>query len=230
FLPVDDATITPAFRRDRAVDNETLAAFRERTPTETKEAFEQGLAFLGAGDYTKAEASFKRAIQPEVDSTAALAYLAVAFAAAGRDVQAASAFQTALVDGEDLPQIYEWLGGALMRTHDLGAARAIFEEAVGKWPADQRFIKPLAMLYATFGRGREAVRTLERYLAEGPEDRDAYYFAVQWFYTVHSSGAVVHDRARDLVLAREYASAYEKAAGPQVALVKQWIGFLEGEK
>jgi VWFA-related protein len=230
FLPVDDATMNPPFRREEAIGAGTVAAFRERLPAETKAPFEQGLASLEAADYVKAETAFKQAIQPEVDSTSALAYLAVVFASAGRDIQAASAFQTALVDGEDLPQIYDWLGGALMRNHDYGEARAIFEEAVQKWPADRRFTKPLAMLYATFGRGREAVRTLERYLEDRTDDRDAYYYAVQWLYTIHSQGAVVHDRARDLERARDYAAAYEKAGGPQLPLVKQWIGFLESGK
>jgi len=230
FLPVDDAALNPPFRRDHATDSDTLTAFRERTPASVKDAFEQGVVFLVAGDYPKAEASFKRAIQPEIDSTPALAYLAVAFAAGGHDLQAASAFQTALVDGEDLPQIYDWLSGTLMRNHDFGEARAILEEASAKWPADVRFTKPLAMLYATFGRGRDAVRTLERYLRERSDDRDAYFFAVQWLYTVHSAGAVVHDRTEDLTRARQYASAYERAAGPQAPLVKQWISFLEGER
>jgi predicted Zn-dependent protease len=134
------------------------------------------------------------------------------------------------VDGDDLPQIYEWLGGTLMRNHDFAEARAMFEEAAGKWPSDVRFAKPLAMLYAMFGRGREAVRSLERYLSDRTDDRDAYYVAVQWLYTLHSTGAVVHSRAQDVQLAREYAAAYEQASGPQVPLVKQWIGFLEGEK
>jgi hypothetical protein len=31
-------------------------------------------------------------------------------------------------------------------------------------------------------------------------------------------------------VARGYASAYEKAKGPQVALVRQWTDFLEGRK
>jgi VWFA-related protein len=230
FLPVDDATLNPPFLRDRATDRDTLTAFRERTPAAVKDAFEQGVVFLAAGDYPKAEVAFKRAIQPEIDSTPALAYLAVAFAAGGHDVEAASAFQTALVDGEDLPQIYDWLSGTLMRNHDFGQARAILEEASAKWPSDLRFTKPLAMLYATFGRGRDAVRTLERYLSERSDDRDAYFFAVEWLYTVHSAGAVVRDRAGDLALARQYASAYEKAAGPQAPLVKQWISFLEAER
>jgi VWFA-related protein len=231
FLPVDEGAMSPAFRSEHAAEPDIVAPFRERVPTTTpgvEEAFDQGLAFLAAGDYAKAEASFKRAIQPEADSTAALAYLAVCFAAAGHDIEAASAFQTALVDGGDLPQIYEWLGGTLMRNHDLGEARAIFEEAVGKWPTDLRFTKPLAMLYGTFGRGREAVRTLERYLAGRHDDRAAYYLGVQWLYTVHVSGAVVHDRAQDLKLAHEYADAY--ASGPKAALVKQWVGFLDAGK
>jgi hypothetical protein len=101
---------------------------------------------------------------------------------------------------------------------------------VGKWPSDLRFTKPLAMLYATFGRGREAVRTLERYLEAKSDDTSAYYYAVQWFYTVHSQGVVVHNRAQDVQLAKSYAAAYEKAGGQQLPLVKQWISFLESEK
>ena len=167
-----------------------------------KAAFDQGIVHLAAGEYAKAELSFKRAIEPEGDATAPLAFMAAAFAASGHDREAASAWQTALVGGTDFPQIYQWLGDALLRSHDFGEARAIFEEAVGKWPTDVRFTKPLAMLYGTFGKGREAVRTLERYLEEEQDDRDAYLYAVQWIYTVHAGGAVVHNRAEDLKRAR----------------------------
>ena len=230
FLPIDDAAMTPAFQRDLAVDEATLAPFRERVTPSVKTAFDQGVVFLAAGDFTKAEASFKQAIDPDVDSTAPLTFLAASFAAAGKDHEAASAWQTALVDGTDFPQIYQWLSDALLRTHDFGAARAILEEAAGKWPTDVRFIKPLAMLYGTFGRGREAVRTLERYLDDRQDDRDAYFVAVQWLYTVHSGGAVVHNRAEDRKRAHEYADAYTNAQGPQAALVKQWVDFLDSEK
>ena len=75
--------------------------------------------------------------------------------------------------------------------------------------------------------GREAVRTLERYLEEEQEDRDAYLYAVQWIYTVHAGGAVVHNRAEDVKRAREYADAYASARGPQLALVRQWVDYLE---
>ena len=230
FLPVDDNTMTPVFRRDAAVDEATLAPFRERVTPAVKSAFDQGIVFLASGDYPNAELSFKKAIAPDVDSTAPLAFLAATFAAAGKDHEAASAWQTALVDGTDFPQIYLWLTEALLRTHDFGAARAILEEAAEKWPTDSRFTKPLAMLYGTFGRGREAVRTLERYLDDRQDDRDAYFFAVQWMYTVHAGGAVVHSRAEDRKRAHDYADAYLRARGPQSALVKQWVDYLDTEK
>ena len=219
----------PPFRRDQAVDKTTLEPFRARVPATAKAAFDQGVGFLTAGDYGHAEQSFKKAIDPDIDSTAGLVYLAAAFAASGHDVQAASAWQTALVDGTELSQIYQWLADALIRTHEFGEARAILEEAAGKWPSDVRFTKPLAMIYATFGKGREAVRTLERYLSEQPDDHDALYVALEWLYHVRSAGAVVHSRAEDLKLAQTYATEYERAGGRQMALVKQWLGFLEND-
>jgi VWFA-related protein len=230
FLPVDEAAMILPFPREKAIETATLAPFRARTPPVMAGAFDQGVGLFAAGDFGKAEAAFKRAIQPDVDSTAALAYLAVCFAASGHDFEAASAFQTALVDGSDIPQIYDWLGGALLRNHDFGEARAVLEEALGKWPSDLRFAKPLAMLYATFGQGREAVRTLERYLDQHKDDRDASYLAVQWLYTIHSGGALVHDRAEDLRRAHEYAEAYVGARGPQAQLVRQWLAYLDGQK
>jgi hypothetical protein len=103
----------------------------------------------------------------------------------------------------------------------------VYEEAIDKWPAEGRFTRPLALVDATFGRGREAVRTLERYLSAQPGDRDALFLGVEWIYTVHAAGGVVHNRAEDVRLARGYADAYENAGGPRVPLVKQWMEFLE---
>src|SRR6266540_1289385 len=96
-------------------------------------------------------------------------------------------------------------------------------------PRRGRFSKPLAMVYGTFGRGREAVRTLERYLTGRHDDADAYYLAVQWLYTVRAAGASVHSPAEDLKLAHTYADAYAKAKGPQIALVRQWVDYLDKE-
>jgi VWFA-related protein len=230
FLPIEEAALAGPFRAEDALKPATLEPFRAKLAPSAKEPFDKALASIAARQWVAAERSLKAAIQPENDSTAALSYLAVCFAATGHDTEAASAWQTALVDGSDVPQIYQWLSEALMRNHDLAAARSVLEEASGRWPADSRFVRPLAMLFATFGKGREAVRTFERYIADGHADPESLLMAIEWLYHVHAAGALVHNRAEDLKLARTYADQYAKAKGPKQQLVKQWLDFLEHEK
>jgi VWFA-related protein len=229
YLPLNDALLSRAFNRADVSRRATVQAFRERVAPAARSAFDRGVAFLTAGEYARAEETFKRAIDVESDSSPLIAYLAATFAAAGHDQQAAGAWHTSLINGSDLPQIYEWLADTLMRTRELAEARAILEEAIAKWPADSRFAKQLALVYATFGRGREAARALERYLADHPNDVDAVFLAIEWMYHLHAAGAVVHSPAEDLKRVVGYAEAYRKARGPQTALVKQWVEFLQQE-
>ena len=115
----------------------------------------------------------------------------------------------------------------VMRSRNFSEARSVLEEAAQKWPADLRFTKPLAYLYATFGQGREAVRALSRYLSANTSDLDALFLGVSWIYELHQAGAVAQTPAEDAKLARQYATAYEKAKGPRTALVRQWIEAIE---
>jgi VWFA-related protein len=227
FLPVGEEVFNRPFDRASAGRPAVLETFRARVAPAHTAAFDKGVSALAAGDYPTAETSFKAAISPSEESTAGLTYLAATFAASGHDREAASAWQTALIDGAGIPEIYQWLGDTLLRVHDLPHARAVLEEAVGKWPADPRFAKPLAMLYATMGLGREAVRTMQRHLEAEPADVEALFMGVEWIYNLHTLGAVAHSKAEDVKLARTYAGAYERAKGPQAALVKQWIDFID---
>jgi len=230
FLPVEEAAFLRPFGRDEALRPQTVEPFLLRVPMSSRQVFEQGLAELQKANYAGAEVNFKRAIRPDADSTSALAYLAASFAAAGRDAEAAGAWQTALVDGSDLPQIYEWLGETLVRTHDFTAARSILEEAVGRWPSDTRFDRTLALSYATLGKGRDAIRTLDRYVADGRPEPDLLVLMVEWLYQAHSNGAVVQTGAGDLAMAKSYAAKYATVKGPKQALVQQWVDFLANEK
>ena len=227
FLPVGEEVFARPFDRSAMSRPSVLDTFRSRVAPAYSAAFDKGVAALAAADYGTAESSFKTAVTPTEDSTAALTYLAATFAASGHDREAASAWQTALIDGATIPEIYQWLGDTLLRVHDLPHARAVLEEAVGKWPADPRFAKPLAMLYATMGLGREAVRTLQRHLEAEPADVDGLFMGVEWIYNLHTLGAVARSKAEDVKMARTYAAAYERGKGPQAALVKQWIEFID---
>jgi hypothetical protein len=163
---------------------------------------------------------------PNLDFMPALTYLAVTFAASGHDAEAASAWQTALVGGSDIPQIYVWLGNALLRTHDFSRARSTLEDARRRWPADTRFARPLAVLNATSGRGYDAVQLLQQYLAANHGDIDALYLGVQWLYHIHLNGGLRRDRAEDLKLAQTYADEYKSANGPKQLLMTQWLDYL----
>jgi VWFA-related protein len=230
YLPVIETQFARAFRREDATRPDVLRPFRDRIAPELQSTFDAGVASLSAGDYLKAETTLKSLADGDADSAAVLAYLAATFAASGHDQEAASAWQTALIDGSEFPDIYGWLGDTLLRIHDLGQARTILEEAVAKWPADVRFMKPLALMYATFGQGREAVRALERHLSAHPDDIESTYMALEWIYHLNLAGTSAQTKAEDVKVARGYAARYERAKGPQLPLVKQWLEYLEGRR
>ncbi|MEQ1869656.1 MAG: VWA domain-containing protein [Vicinamibacterales bacterium] len=227
FLPVTETLLSASFDLAAALSAETVQAFRSRVAPDKQAAFDRGVQLLAAKNYDAAEAGFKAAVSVDGESSAALAYLAATFAAAGHDLEASSAWQTSLVDGSDRPEIYEWLAGTLLRIRDLAQARGTLEEAVGKWPADLRFARPMALVYATFGQGRDAVRHLERHLSAHPDDAESALMGVEWIYQLRSAGAVSRSPADDVALARRYADVYIRTGGPQTALVKQWMEFLE---
>ena len=230
YLPVAEHMLSRSFNASEASRKETVQTFRAHVPEKSLAAFDKGVQAFSAGSYPEAEATLKSAIDPDVDSSAVIAYLAAVFAAAGNDEQASGAWQTSLVDGSDFPQVYDWLAGSLLRTRDLSTARSMLEEAVSKWPSDVRFARPMALVYATLGQGLQAMRALERHLAAHKDDVEALFMGVEWIYQLHSAGVMLHTPADDLKLARTYADAYTKAKGPQAALVRQWVGFLENKK
>ena len=230
YLPVSEAMLSTGFNVGEVSRKETVQSFRARVPEKALPAFDKGVQAISAGSYPEAEATLKSAIDPDADSSAIIAYLAAVFAAVGNDQQAAGAWQTALIDGSEFPEVYEWLAGSLLRTRDLSTARSMLEEAVSKWPSDSRFARPLALVYATLGQGPDAMRALERHLAANKNDVDALFMGVEWMYQLHSAGVTLHSAAEDLKIAKSYADAYTKAKGPQAALVKQWVGFLENKR
>jgi tetratricopeptide (TPR) repeat protein len=151
------AALGRPFRREESIRAETLQPFREIVAAAARTSFDAGVSALKAGDFVKAEQSFKsaqRATPANDNSTAPLTYLAATYAASGHDLEASSVWQTALIDGHEYPQIYEWLAEAFLRIRNVEQARSILQEAAGKWPADSRFSTRLAALPPTEGVGR----------------------------------------------------------------------------
>ena len=70
---------------------------------------------------------------------------------------------------------------------------------------DTRFARPLALLYATFGKGLEAVRLLDQSIRDNPTISRRCFAASNGCSTRIAPELVVHDRDEDLRLAHAYA-------------------------
>jgi hypothetical protein len=116
-----------------------------------------------------------------------------------------------------------------MRLKSTGEARPILEEAATRWPADPRFARPLALIYATFGKGVDAVRLLEKFLQDRADDQASLFLMLEWMFNAHRGGQLVHDRAEDVRLAHAYADRYLKSGGLNEPLVKQWLSYFDKE-
>jgi hypothetical protein len=133
---------------------------------------------------------------------------------------------SAQVAGGDERSGMEQSVNALVANSQLGAARELLEQWAATWPDDVRVAKPLALLYATFGRATDAVRQLQRHIAAHPDDVDTLGLAVEWLYVLRAGGSAASSREDDLDLARTYATQYRDRNGPESPLVQLWLDFM----
>jgi len=230
FLPVDPARLERPFNRGQLLDPLILQTFRDLVGTTTRSMFDQGVAQYQSGEYRDAAASFRRAVRPDSDPTAPMAYLAATYALRGEDAEAANIWRTALLAGSDVPQIHVWLADALVRRKAFAEAQPLLEDAVKRWPTDRRFLRLLAVLYGMSGRGREAADLLNQAIASNPDDVDSLALALEWLYSASRDGMAFHTRSEDLQLARRYAAQYLKTGGPDQPLVRRWQAYFEQQK
>ena len=225
LLPVEFETLARPFRPSDALDPTTLQAFRARVPDGVRELFEQGVSHLQGDRPVDAGLSFRDAARPGAGG--AVAYLGVCLAVTGHDPEAVRLWRAALAEAADVPQLYQWLGEALLRSKDFGEARSVFEIAARRWPSDARVARSLALLDAMSGRGAAAVRSMEQVIRADPADVDARFLVLEWLFRLRRGGVTVHSADEDLQLARAYADAYAKASGASQPLVNQWLAYLE---
>jgi predicted Zn-dependent protease len=184
--------------------------------------FLKGLAALSSGDLRSAEARFSDALRADPQFLPAAFYLGACHAAAGRDREAARAWQTALITEPDAPFVYTLLGDALLRLRDIEPAIDVLTEARGLWPASDAVGLRLATALVAAARLADAMNVLEPYLDAHPTDPEWLFLALRALYDARmakrGSALPEPDRARFL----KYADAYAAAGGPQQALVDQW--------
>jgi VWFA-related protein len=184
-------------------------------------AFLRGLGLFARGEMVAAADQFRAALRLRPDLGPATVYLGAASAALGRDQDAVGAWTTARLEDAGSPLVSLLLGDALLRRGQTDTAVDLLREAAAAWPEDDRFRQRLGLAYAASGRAGEGLPLLSAYAEAHPGDTDTLFALVRLLYEAHAAGG--GDRERLL----RHARAYVAAAGPQQALVAQWIKAVE---
>jgi tetratricopeptide (TPR) repeat protein len=182
------------------------------------------------GEFAEAQQRLRASVQPAfagANNHAALAYLGAISAASGKDEEAVSIWQTALTVGAAQPDVYEWIGQAMMRLGRVPQARTAFAEGAAKFPGDPRFNRSLAFIYAHLGQSRDALQAMAGYLAQRQNDLDMLRLGVEWVYRAHEVGSAASDQERALV--HRWVDIYEQAKGPNLEELKGWLRIIDGD-
>ena len=184
------------FLRDEALKPEVVKLFRDRLAPAAQAAFDAGVAALTAGDYRKAEASFKSAVGPDIDSTSLLVYLGVIYAANNDD-----AGGRRLADGA----LWRRRHPAAVRLVDAGTVAQA--QPAGRAGSPRGSARKVAVRCAVHRAARGGVRDIRKGKGSGPAAgavpgqepgrcRSGARVGVEWLYQIHAAGRVVHDRRR----------------------------------
>lgn len=222
-LPAMPAALEPAIAAAKAARFAELTQSLTTAPaTHPVTSFLSGLARLSQGDLDGADMALRAALAASPDFFPASFYLGAALAARGRDADAISVWQTALITETNAPFVYTLLGDAMLRAKRTADAIGLLREAVILWPDVDSVAMRLGTALAQGGAPAEALTVLDPYLATHPADEDRLLLAMRLIYTAASAGTPIESAAQDKARFARYFAAYEKTGGPQLALVAEW--------
>ena len=219
----DAAALGPAIDSARAGKlEEAQQALKGTADDRLAAVFLRGLAALSRGDLKTAEARFSDALRMDSEFLPAAFYLGACYAAAGRDREAAGAWQTALITESNAPFVYTVLGDALLRLRDIEPAIDVLTEARTLWPANDDVGLRLATALLGAGKTAESLKIVQPYLDAHPADHEWLLLAMRALYETRAANRVIDTATADAARFNKYADAYAAANGPQQALVDQW--------
>lgn len=189
--------------------------------------FLRGLELYSNGDLDQAAVQFAAALRVSPDFDPALFYLGACFAAAGRDQEAAVRWSAALGGADNVPLEYAALGDALFRMGEIGKAITPLREALSKWPEEDQLRRRLATAYAITLQHKEALATIEPYVARHPSDHEAILLALYAIYASAVVGQPLVGGAEDRERMTRYAAAYAAAKGPHETVISSWAEFVK---
>jgi predicted Zn-dependent protease len=131
-----------------------------------------------------------------------------------------------LITESEAPFVYTLLGDAFIRLREYDSALDILKEASSLWPGNEQVQLRLGTAYAHAAMPVEAVKTLDPYLTQHPEDQERLFIALRAIYEARSTGQSIGTAEEDRKRFERYAAAYAAAGGTQTLLVEQWRKFV----
>jgi VWFA-related protein len=186
---------------------------------QTTAAFLKGLDWYTKGDLNQAATQFALAAGPRREFYPAAFYLGAAFAAGGKDQEAAGTWQLAL-GSEPRPALaYRLLADARLREGQIDAVIDVLRAAHERTPGDDELSKRLAMAYLLTAKYSEAIPVLDAYLARHPADQETLFAAIFAQYQVSVRDNLTLPAAQLTKLGR-YVRAYK---GPEAPLLSKYV-------
>lgn len=226
-MPQMPAALAPAIAAAKAGRFVELRQSLTGAPPHPASSFLAGLAYLSEKDATSADANFKEALKDAPDFFPAAFYLGAARAATGRDADAVAVWQTALITDAEAPFVYTLLGDAMLRLHRTADAIGLLREAALLWPDADDVTMRFGTALAQGGQAADALKVLDPYLEKHAADQDRLMLAMRLIYEAASASRPIDSVENDRARFRRYFTAYEKTAGPQLALATEWKRFIE---
>lgn len=173
---------------------EYLAA--EQTNADRPEsALNIGLVYVDQGQFAKAEAAYRAALELQPAFTQAAVNLADLYRLQGRDGDGEKILRHALVRDPRNATAHHALGLLLIRQKRLPEALSELADAARLGPENPRYGYVYAIALNDTGAGAQAIQALESVLARHPNDRDSLLALVSLQHSAgHSQAARVHAR------------------------------------
>lgn len=188
--------------------------------------FLRGLELLAGGQLTQAATQFTGALRMSPDFAPASFYLGACYAAGGRDQEAVAAWKEALGGGLKTAAGYASLGDALLRLRDGEQAVAVLAQASAAYPDHAALRRRLAVAQALSLKHRDALASVDAYLARNPGDEDALLIALHAIYAARVGGQPILERAEERERMEKYGRAYTAAKGRHVDLIRTWVEYI----
>jgi VWFA-related protein len=181
-------------------------------------AFLRGLDLFTKGQLDQAATQLQIAAGERREFFPAAFYLGAAFAAVGRDRDAAGVWQLALGHEPRPAPVYAIVADARLRDGQPASAIDVLKPAYERNRSDDEIARRLGMAYVMTSRYAEAVPVVDDVLTRNRTDQDMLLAAIVAHYEVARAGQT--PSTDDLAKLRAYATAYR---GPHEALVEKYL-------